>query len=225
MTCTEKSRKTLAGWAICDVVLRPVRSQPRVVCAALFSSVLMAGCGMSHKRAKTAHHVTYPVNGVQLLVQGYVRADTRFTIYAERYDYLGRSSFGLKGKVARPSDVARAGSASTSFISGEKSQLVMLAKTGCVDHHTYALMFGLLRAINASVTAEYRGRAYSLRHARIPSRFRAGGALVYGVLPGVPTEVDARVGGAVVAKERYNALAGGGCSGGSEGSSVVGAVG
>jgi hypothetical protein len=165
----------------------PVRIAVAQAGALVVMCIAVAGCGESHHPKHSPivirqHPVKYLPNGVRTLVRervsgGYV------SIIGQRYEYLGRTYFGLAKRTEEPGERRGAiGGGSTPIEPGEHGIMVMEVEQGCVGTHEYALAEGLLRESRDTVTAHGHGVPITFKKLPIPANLHASGVLVYALL-------------------------------------------
>jgi hypothetical protein len=142
---------------------------------------------------------TFPPGGLRTILHSEVWDGPGFSILGERYRFLAQTHFALEieiegsggGEPARGVDQSLFG---WSFWSGCRP-------------HEYAVVYGLLKNPRDTAWAQVAGGLRQLRPVLIPWSLHAGGVLVYGVLPRLPSELLVRApGGGAVLGESLGSL-------------------
>jgi hypothetical protein len=148
----------------------------------------------------TKHLVKFFPGGNVRLVHGSVPQGPTFTIRAERFRELGHIHFELKSETSNEEDPFGGGSAGGGELELRAEEHAFPARgrvfepktsSGCTPQ-PYAIIYGLLKAPHDTVLARVAGSLVPLSNVPIPARLHAGGALAYGVLSPLPTELVTR---------------------------------
>jgi hypothetical protein len=203
----------------------------RIICIwfVLMSIGVMEGCGDAPRTSPDSpSRISYLPNGVHILARGMVLPNLTFVILGEHYMFSGKTYFGLKAAVGLPGRAPAVGgeNTGTSLRAGEQKPLIMIMQTGCLGSRSYALVAGVVRIPDVVVVAKVDHRTIQLQRAAIPGYLDAGGSLVYGVLPAIPSDVMVRgMTGRMLVNERYGGVSVERCPRGETSSSAVGSVG
>lgn len=152
---------------------------------------------MSHSTARAAQrqsdllaHSPVRFIAVRQLAHGRLPGKQTFAITGERYRFQGRLYFSLAISINRPGEPPGGGGGAGFNPSQSPGVLAFTFITANTCPHTYAVVFGLLRARSDLVLARRGHHTTVLRHASIPAVLHANGVLVYGRLADAPNEVS-----------------------------------
>jgi|GEM_PF-6016232 hypothetical protein len=138
------------------------------------------GCGGSHAHDKRSSGSLSPIKylgSTYTLASGRVPEGAAFSILARRYRFWGRYYVELSVRYATPGQVEEGGS---TWGGGEV--LEWGTHTGCQGHR-FAIINGILKAPEDSVSLRAAGELTLLRKTALPAALHYRGALVYGVAP------------------------------------------
>jgi hypothetical protein len=173
-----------------------------------FLPVSCSGSG-SRPRYRDGSPVADTGQDVQTLARERLPNNFVIAIRAERYRYQGRANSVLSTWLYDPyKRRAATGILSQLPIGGrtadEPSPLNVGVERECLSSYDLVVAFGLLRSPRDSVIAREGRTGVILRKVSIPTRFHAGGVLVYAVLHELPMDVIVRApNGKIIAHELH----------------------
>jgi hypothetical protein len=198
---TVTRRPVIGTWSdtsACRVGVSVCRTAMAQAGALVVICMAVVGCGDSHRYAQSSiairqHRVKYVSDGVRTLVRERLPGG-EFSIIGQRYEYLGRSYFGLANRTEEPGEQrgAGGGGGGSPIEPGEHGVLVMEVEQGCVGTHEYVLADGLLRNSRDTVTSQGHGAPIEFKKVVIPASLHAGGVLVYALLTRGQSDVVTR---------------------------------